>query len=160
MKAKTIDVNEIRKYLEYNPDSGIITWIKSPSRRVKAGSIAGVVDSRGYIGIGFKGKRYFAHRLAMVLHNGEDMPDGMVVDHINHIRTDNRIVNLRVVSNRENLSNREKPGTSRYPGVSWDKSSKKWLVMIRIGDKRIYLGRFKHEEEAAAVYQEALLDIC
>jgi hypothetical protein len=75
-------------------------------------------------------------------------PDGthkIVVDHINNNKLDNRVVNLQLISQRENLSKDRKDGTSKYVGVCWKKSRNKWQVDIKIDGKRKYLGLFTDE---------------
>lgn len=85
-------------------------------------------------------------------------PDGthkLVVDHINNNPLDNRLENLQIVTQRKNLS-KDKKGLSKYTGVSWHKSSKKWISKIRINGKNIHLGLFNTELEASETYQNKL----
>lgn len=84
-------------------------------------------------------------------------PNGLnlVVDHINNIKTDNRLDNLQIVTTRHNTS-RGRKGTSKFQGVSWVSSRKRWLVQIGINRKNTFLGYFKDESEAALAYQNAL----
>jgi len=92
-------------------------------------------------------------------------PDGhrLVVDHINGIITDNRVENLRIVTNRFNLSIgiRKDKGilTSQSIGVSWHKISNKWVSSIAIDGKQKYLGIFVNELDAAEAYQNELSKI-
>ena len=80
----------------------------------------------------------------------------LVVDHIDHDKTNNKLENLRLTSQRENTSRRKTKGSSKYTGVCWDKHAKQWKVAIRVDGKRKYLGYFKDELEAAQAYQDAL----
>ena len=82
-----------------------------------------------------------------------------VVDHINNIRTDNNLKNLRIVTARENTSKHTKRTTSKYTGVSWCNREKRWMPKIQIGKKQKYLGRFKDEYKAHLAYQKALKEI-
>ena len=83
-------------------------------------------------------------------------PVGLVVDHINHDTLDNRKVNLRLATHRENSINSSiRKHSSRYKGVSWKKQYKKWASNIVVYKKQISLGYFDNEEEAAKIYNEA-----
>tara|TARA_R110002153_G_scaffold268034_1_gene432522 strand:+ start:51 stop:563 length:513 start_codon:yes stop_codon:yes gene_type:complete len=84
----------------------------------------------------------------------------LVVDHINNIKTDNRLENLQVVTNRENSTKDKRKGcTSKYTGVYWNKSRGKWRSNIKINGKDIYLGYFMDETEAAEAYKTALKEL-
>lgn len=82
-------------------------------------------------------------------------PQGMVVDHINHDKLDNRKSNLRLVTNQQNRFNSNKPNsakTSKYKGVSWRKYVQLWIASIRFNGKDEIIGRFKSEDTAAVAY--------
>ena len=84
-----------------------------------------------------------------------------VVDHINNIKTDNRVCNLQIISTRENTS-KDKfrlNKSSKYVGVSFEKSSKKWVANIRINGKATKIGRFVNEYDAHLAYQNKLKSI-
>lgn len=82
---------------------------------------------------------------------GLSVGDGIEVDHINRDRLDNRRANLRIGGHPENAQNvPSRAGSSVYRGVAWDTSRKKWQAYVRVNGKSIGLGRFQHEEEAAA----------
>lgn len=90
------------------------------------------------------------------------IPDGthnIVIDHINEIKTDNKLENLRLIGHRENVSRSIKNSTSTYVGVSWSKNAKKWISQITIEGKTKYLGLFDNEKEANKKYLEALKDL-
>ena len=80
----------------------------------------------------------------------------IVVDHINNDSKDNRLINLQLISQRENLSKDKKGGTSKYVGVSWGNQMNKWRSDIAINGKQKYLGCFHSEEAAAEAYQDEL----
>jgi hypothetical protein len=87
-----------------------------------------------------------------------EVPEGMVVDHINIDGMDNRSANLRAATRAQNSRNRKKfpkQCSSKYKGVSWHKNSLKWQAEVMFEKKRIYLGYFKNEIDAAKAYDEA-----
>lgn len=79
---------------------------------------------------------------------------GLIVDHINHDSLDNRKENLRIVSNRQNLQNLKKSGTSKYPGVRWRADRKRWVSTIYINGKVEYLGSSPNEKEVFSLYKK------
>ena len=83
----------------------------------------------------------------------------LVVDHINGIKTDNRLKNLQVITQRENASKDRKGGTSKYVGVYWNKSNKNWRARIQINGKDKNLGSFTDELKASETYQKALKEL-
>ena len=82
-------------------------------------------------------------------------PEGMCIDHINGNSLDNRKSNLRVVTIRENLQNKEEHRSGRLVGATFKKREKKWMSQIRLGKTRKFLGYFKTEHEANQAYLEA-----
>lgn len=82
----------------------------------------------------------------------------LVVDHINNNKTDNRVENLRIVTQRFNAS-RNKNGSSQYCGVSWNKIKNRWVSRIVINKKIITLGSFKCELAAHIAYLNKLKQI-
>jgi len=131
---------------------GVLIWKKGSSRR-GAGTIAGCKSNDGYVVVRHNGQQYRAHRLIWALHHGS-WPDGDL-DHINCDKADNRIANLRLCDdtrNQWNIPARE--GSSSHKGVGRYKN--KWRARIRIGGgKRLELGVFSSEEEAAEAYRKA-----
>jgi len=109
--ANMITVERLKELLNYNETTGAFTWKVTPkSYRVAVGDVAGGVHSKGYIHIKIDGVTRFAHRLAWLYVFGS-LPKQQI-DHINRIKTDNRISNLRDVSATENNRN-----TSRFKGI-------------------------------------------
>jgi len=88
------------------------------------------------------------------------VPKGMMVDHINHDGMDNRRSNIRAATRAQNMRNRGKRSGSRsskYKGVSWKKQTRKWQATITFERKRIYLGCYHSEIEAAKAYDRAAM---
>ena len=98
---------------------------------------------------------YQAHQLAWFYHYGY-FPKGQI-DHINHNKSDNRICNLREVSEKDNHKNRPKQvnNTSGCTGVSWYKLTNKWIAHIQVNKKHITLGYFNTFTEAVRTRKEA-----
>lgn len=80
----------------------------------------------------------------------------LVVDHINDVKTDNRVENLQIVSNRFNAYKTQGNYSSKYKGVNWRSDRSKWRSQLRINGKSIHLGYFTNEKEASQAYQKAL----
>ena len=145
----------LRELLHYDQETGIFTRKVSTSNRVKVGDVAGCPDGHGYLLISVHSRLYKAHRLAWLYVRGVWPNDQ--IDHINRIRTDNRIANLREVSQKQNLQNRSKSSTntSGHSGVCWHKQSSKWLAHIKHNYKQIHLGYFSILEEAISARKAA-----
>jgi len=150
--------SELKKFLNYNPLSGIFTWRKSTNTSIKIGSIAGSLNQNGYINIVIKKKSYKAHRLAVLYMTGS-MPSDHI-DHENHIRSDNRFINLKDVSQHENNKNasKRKDNKSGVTGIIWNKKYNKWQSRITVNKKLINLGLFEIFSDAinARMNAEAL----
>ena len=148
---------EAKELFTYDRETGIIKWRKR-TRGQRKNLVAGGPTSKGhgYGQINIKGKRYPAHRIAMLLAYGF-CGDELEVDHINHIRDDNRLVNLRFVTrldNNRNLS-RSSRNTTGITGVSYDKGTRKYRAQIQVDDVNIYLGIFSTLGEAAKARKDA-----
>lgn len=108
--------------------------------------------AQGYRRVKFDNKLYLAHRLAWFLHHGE-WPT-RTLDHINEIKADNRLANLRLATRNQNGYNKGKPktNTSGYKGVHWHKRDKHWRAQIAFDGKHVNLGGFATAEEAYVAY--------
>ncbi len=148
-----IDQSHISQILSYCPDTGSFTWLVN-SGRARIGCKAGNIRPDGYAAIVISGKTYYAHRLAWLISYG-DWPESQI-DHINGVRSDNRIKNLRPCSQSENLQNMGKrKGISKYTGVTLCRKTGRWIAEIGFDKKRKKLGRFDTEEDAYGAYLKA-----
>ena len=163
MTAKELPtVDYLRKRLHYEPETGKLFWLdyaEMPShwRTRFAGKEAFItVNGHGYRTGSVNNVQLQAHRVIWALFHGEQPSDQ--IDHLNGIRTDNRIENLRVVTPQENSRNSKmrRDNTSGVSGVSWVKSRGKWEVRITVDNRIIHLGRFQSIDEAKAVRAEGL----
>lgn len=142
--------------LDYNPETGLFHW-KDGKLSKKAGLVAGGESPQGYIRICVDYKPYKAHRLAWLFVHGE-WPEGDI-DHINQVKSDNRISNLRPASRSENMQNRTKANASNKScgllGVTWSKQRSCWVSAIWLNGRRKHLGVFDDPQVAHAAYVEA-----
>lgn len=107
-------------------------------------------DSNGYLQSSIMCKVYLHHRIIAYTFMGLDIENiYLLIDHENHIKHDNRVKNLRVVSNQQNQFNRI------AKGYSWNKQKQKWKASIKYNSKNIYLGMFKNEQDARNAYLKA-----
>lgn len=148
-----ITQERLKELFKYDPDTGLLTR-STGFNNVKIGDIAGTLRYDGYLHIKIDGKLYLCHRLAWVYMYG-DIPEN--IDHINHIRDDNRIVNIRNVSKLENNRNQSimPTNTSGVTGVSWHKTLNKWRCFINVNNKQVHLGVYDDFELACLVRKEA-----
>lgn len=150
-----MDFEQADKLYLYDPDTGKVTRKQDGNNAVKKGSTVGWVSTCGYLRVKSKGKKYQLHRIIWLLNNGR-WPNGQV-DHINGVRTDNRMVNLREVSNQENQRNKalSSLNTSGFIGVCLNKSTNKWVASITISSKKIYIGCYSDWFDAVCARKSA-----
>jgi hypothetical protein len=156
-----VPLETLRELLNYDPTSGALYWRVSRSNRVKPGGlISKASPSTGYIRVTVDKKCLAAHRVAWALATGK-WPEG-VVDHINGVRTDNRIANLRDVTRADNVLNRSGPQRNKKAGdlgVFLDKRRGTWYAQLQRHGKTTSLGTFMSQEEAAAAANKARKEI-
>jgi hypothetical protein len=153
---KELTQQRLKELLCYDPDTGIFTNRITRGNRAISGRVAGSDDNNGYRQISLDYKMYFAHRLAWLYIFGHS-PKGEI-DHINGIKSDNRIVNLREASiavNRQNLRKARRDSASGLLGASWNKAANKWVAMICFKGKSKFIGRFDTKEDAHIAYVDA-----
>ena len=141
----------------YDRETGVIKWRKRVGGGQHDNLVAGGTSSSdGYARVCFKGKKYLVHRIAMLLAYGF-CSDELEIDHINHIRNDNRLSNLRFVTRTDNLRNqsRSSKNTTGVTGVYYRRAKRKYEAYINVDGVNIYLGLFVTLEEATEVRKAA-----
>lgn len=157
MAKSDLTAQRLRELLHYDPETGVFTRRVRTANAIRAGDVTGCRNTIGYLVISVLNRRYLAHRLAWLYAHGEwPVAD---IDHINGVRQDNRIANLRDVSRSANIQNQRRPqthGTSGFLGVTWSKQIKRWVAAITVPtNRRKHIGCFATAEEASAAYLEA-----
>ena len=134
----------------------MFTWLRIKGQNRYTGRLAGWESSQdGYIWIRLNGRLYAAHRLVWLYVYGEFPPE--FIDHINHIRNDNKLKNLRCVSHAENMKNRPLTckNTSGYSGINYNAKNKAWQINIGVKGKSKTLGYRKDLEDAIKIRKAA-----
>jgi len=152
---------QIKDYPDYYISSlGNVKSLKCGKiRNLKVG-----IDSRGYYKVTLRNNnnQYVKriHQLvAIAFLNHTPCNLKLVVNHKNFIKTDNRLENLEIITNRENTNMKHIKSSSIYTGVSWNKANKKWYSIINIKGKLNYLGCYINEIDAHNAYQDKLKSI-
>jgi len=173
-KGKSIEITQeyedwVKENLRYDPDTGYLWWVKQNiiGTRPRNLDYPAGAKSLGYLILNIylpdKATTLRCHRIAWFLHYG--VWPKKHIDHINGIKDDNRIMNLREANPSENGGNSikrknygGKPSTSRYKGVSLYRPTNRWVANIMVNGKAIYLGYYDNQEEAALAYNKAALE--
>jgi len=146
-------------YVSETSPSGL-RWKNPRSKKIKSGDVAGSKNSNGYWNLNIKTDKvryYKVHRIVFYLKTSQD-PGIKYVDHINGV-TDP--LNLRLATHSENHYNRGNRSNSKsiYKGVCWDKTCCKWYARIFKDKKRIHLGYFNNEKDAASIYNKTAIKL-
>jgi len=147
---------ELKKLVEYDKDTGIFKRKISTSNGATVGDVAGSTHSSGYERLRILGEKnpIPAHRLAWLYVYGV-WPNH--IDHINGVRNDNRIKNLRSVSQPENNLNKKifKNNSSGVSGINWISRLGKWRVRIGVSGEYISIGCFQYKWDAICARKSA-----
>lgn len=138
----------VKELLDYDSSTGHLI-------RKSDGKIADYDQHKGYYRIHILGKTLASHRVVWLWHNGTwPVFD---IDHINRVRKDNRIENLRDVPHILNMLNMEKQNKTGFEGVKT--SGNKFTSAIKVKGRKVYLGSFDTAEEAFEVYKDKHLEL-
>lgn len=150
---KMLTQDRLKELLSYDPLSGLFIRLVRLGNNSKLDRSAGIIDTHGYLECSVDSKRYRLHRLAWLYMHGE-FPIGDI-DHINGIRNDNRIDNLRIASRIKNSQNKKNASSNNKTGllgVFFHKQNKRYTAQIRINGKNKHLGMFDTPELAHQAY--------
>ena len=148
----------VRSLFDYHAESGQLIWKVRRSSKQRVGQVAGCYyRSTGYLYVGVDYKQYLVHRLIWLHVHGE-WPEH-VVDHINGVRIDNRIENLRDVTQTGNMRNMRRAHSdnmySGLLGVTYDKRWRCFKARISVDGRSRHIGNFATEEAAHRAFVEA-----
>lgn len=152
IEKKRVTAERLKEMFLYDFDLGIFTRL-TDTKRSKAGDMVGNLSGAGYQQFSIDGRMYQSHRLAWLYVYGEY--PSLDIDHINGIKTDNRIANLRLATESQNGFNVgiRSDNKSGFKGVHKDSKSGKWVAEAKIHGKKFRLGRFGDAEDAANAYK-------
>lgn len=130
-KQKNLTQDQVRKLFSYDPETGKVTRVVTRMQKAKAGDSPGTVDKTGYIRVTISGRSYALHRVIWLYVHGY-LPEHDI-DHINRIRTDNRLENLREATRSCNIKNSKvyDDSVSGVKGVTWFSRDSEWRARIR-----------------------------
>ena len=145
-------IEELREYLDYDPETGVLTWKKRPGFRVQQGApTCSGLNGKGYKQVQFRGTKFVAHRVAFALHHGR-WPTPCC-DHIDGDRQNNRADNLRECSVSENQHNRGVPRNSTT-GVKGVRCLSGGYLATVVISRRAHTKWFRRLEDAAAYVKQ------
>tara|TARA_R100000951_G_C2640464_1_gene180763 strand:+ start:148 stop:663 length:516 start_codon:yes stop_codon:yes gene_type:complete len=157
MIAKDLpSLETLDKLFSYNAESGALYRKMCSGKLKEAGTL-----NQGYIRVSVVRNVFAAHRLCWKICHKKDIPVGYEVDHINQDRSDNRISNLRLVTQSQNMRNktRYRSNKSGLVGVAvrndMREGTKRWRAQINVNGENIKLGSFKTKDEAIAARRDA-----
>ena len=162
-----MEPEDLRQLLSYNPETGELVWLSRDESWFKKASDAKGWNKKyagtkafqtlycGYLQGHILKKHYFAHRVSWALYHGFWPSDQ--IDHVNGIRSDNRIANLRDVSHSDNQKNVKlrHDNKSGMPGIDWKVGASAWRVRVSRDGARRLVGYFKNLDEAVAARRRA-----
>lgn len=149
------DIDLIKKYLKIGDDGELVRIRKLKDGSIKYSKPKCKENNFGYIILSVAKKHISYHVLVWILSTDKDIPAGYYIDHINGNKTDNRIENLRLVTQRQNMQNMKCHREGCFRGVQYRADKGKWNPRIWINGKKLSLGYYWSPEEAEKVYMVA-----
>lgn len=151
------DLPKLQALLQYDPLTGHFYWRSTRRGRALKGVVAGTIIAQGYVKITCLGRKFLAHRLAWLFVYGR-WPSHQI-DHVNRVKTDNRIANLREATNAQNHHNMpvRRDNRAGVTGVCWNARNRNWRAYIVCEGKQVFLGGYATKEEAVAARRAAAL---
>lgn len=152
-----LDVDRLNEVMSYNPETGLFHWKVSLRNRTLPGDLVGYINDSGYRLCVIDQQKIRLHKAAWAIHYGE-MPPGYI-DHINGIRDDNRIINLRLATKSQNSQNTATRVDNKtgVKGVHFRFDTNKYSATITTNKKTINLGCFDNLTDAKNARREAEL---
>lgn len=145
-----ITQRELKEWVSYNPESGIFTAIKKSKGRC-IGDICGSSTKRGYLRFNVCGFLGYSHRFAFLYMTGSEPTKE--IDHINHIKNDNRWCNLRDVTHKENHKNKSLRSNNKHGchGIRKMNGCTKWSAVINVNGKARVISSHVNKSDAILV---------
>ena len=146
--------DRLKQLVSYDPESGLIRWAGEKRSRVKIGALVGSKMKKGYLRAGIDKRLYMCHVIAWLYVYG-DFPEGQI-DHINGVKDDNRISNLRISTPSGNAQNKKHARSDSKSGLMGAlRSGGSWIARLTTNGETTYLGKFKSPEDASKAYINA-----
>jgi len=147
-KESKLSAERARELLKYDPETGELWW-KPGALHIRAHKLlydrpVGSLGNQGYLRVKIARTTYYAHRVAWLIFHGH-WPE-RDLDHKNLNKSDNRIVNLRAATDAENAANRRGFCGLGMKNIRYRKGA--YEVAFRVGEKNVYVGRFKSADDA------------
>lgn len=159
MARELPNIDILRSLVSFNPETGELHWKPRGEKSwdpQNAGKRAFKrIRSEGYFSGTLLGYPIDAHRVAWAVFHGAWAKNQ--IDHINGDKLDNRIINLREVSVKENHRNMPAPSTntSGCVGVYWHKNKRRWNASIKVDGKLIHIGNYLEKVDAIHARKQA-----
>ena len=165
---RTVDIDLLNEFLCYDQETGHLTWKHRDTKHFPSYAYSltwnkknahkpalNCINHYGYRHGAILGRNFLAHRVIYAMHYGK-WPNKQI-DHINGIRTDNRIKNLREVTGSENLKNQKisVKNKSGVTGVCRHGNTDKWVAFIKVNRRKRHLGLFSRFEDAVKARKQA-----